>query len=366
VAALQAAAQMQAANTQYDQARETLKRAVTLAPHLPAIHLALGNVELLGGDDAVALGHFHDALALSPGYVPAKLQMAAAIEKMGGYRDAAAILAEVLEQNSEMRARIHLFMAISLMKRSQWDEALVVLPRAEFKTRRWLSPGTVSYLKGICLEELERTDEAVASFRDVIDNFPFATSGFSDQERLIFRAYEALGRMRLAAGDIEGAAASMEEGSRATGASLELALRLAGLYADFNYPAKAVATLEQAVARPLTPRSAPLQLQAYIAWARLLPRMQDDGARQRLVESLAKHTPALHALDDTVRDLDAMRALSIAGDGKQSLAWLRRAVDRGYSHVGWIQDDPELDSLRKTAGFGQTLARASGDSRPTN
>ncbi len=364
--ALQAAALVHAANRQRDLARETLKRALALAPHLPSVHLALGNVELLDGDDSLALAHYHDALALSPGYVPARLQMAAAIEAMGGYRDAAEILGEVLEEHPEARARTHLFMGLSLMKRSQWPEALIVLGRAEFMTKRWLSGGTVSYFKGVCLEEMQRTDESVAAYRDVIDNYPDATAGFSDGERLIFRAYEALGRMRLAAGDIEGAAALMEEGAKKTGASLELALRLAGLYADYNHPAKAVATFEQAVRRPMTPRTARVQLQAYVAWARLLPLAADAGARGRLVESLASHTAALHELDDTVRDLDAMRALAIAGSGEQALAWLRRAADRGYAHVGWIEDDPELESLRKVAGFDELIARVSARNSPTD
>jgi tetratricopeptide (TPR) repeat protein len=364
VPALQTAAQVHAANKQHDLARETLERAVALAPQIPSIHLALGNVELLGGDDMVALEHFRDALILFPDYVPASLQMAAAIEAMGGYRDAAAILREVLEKHPEARPRAQLFMGLSLMKRSQWPEALVVLERAEFKTRRWLSGGTISYFKGVCLEEMRRGEEAVAAYRDVIDNYPGATAGFSDGERLIFRAYEALGRMRLAAGDIEGAAAEMEQGASRTGASLELALRLAGLYADYNHPAKAVAALEQAVRRPMTPRIARAQLQAYVAWARLLPLVPDPGAPARLAESLATHTGTLHDMNDTVRDLDAMRALAIAGAGPQALAWLRRATDRGYTHVAWIRDDPELESLRRAPGFDDLVASA--ENRPIN
>lgn len=366
VPALQAAAQVQAANRQYDLARETLLRALALAPHLPAIHLALGNVELLGGEDGVALNRFRDALTLSPGYVPAKLQMAAAIEAMGGYRDAAEILKEVIEEHTESRARAHLFMGLSLMKRSQWSEALTVLSRVDLGTRRWLSGGTVSYFKGVCLEELDRTDEAIASYRDVIDNFPDATSGFSDPERLIFRSCEAIGRMRLVAGDVEGAAAVMEEGAQKTGATLDLALRLAGLYAGFNHPSKAVATLEEAVARPMTPRTARVQLQAYVAWARLLPLAQDTAAPGRLVKSLSAHAAVLHEMNDTVRDLDAMRALAIAGAGPEALGWLRRATDRGYGHVAWLRDDPELDSLRKTPGFEDIVSKASRNNRPTD
>jgi len=366
VPALLAVAQSQAANRQHELARATLGRAASIAPHLPALHLALGNVALLGGEETVALAHFQDALALSPGYVPAKLQMAAAIEAMGGYSDAADILREVLEEHPQMRARVQLFMAISLMKRRQWEEALIVLPRAEFRTRRWLSAGTVSWLKGMCLEELDRRDEALAAYRDVIENHPLATAGFSDSERLIFRAYEAVGRIRLASGDIEGAAAAMEEGALRTGASLDLALRLAGLYTQFNLPAKAAATLEKAVARPMTTRGARVQLQAYVAWARLLPQIDDAGARARLVESLASHDESLRDIDDTVRDLDAMRVLSIAGAGAQSLAWLQRAVARGYAHVGWILDDPEMAGLREAPGFDAIIAGVSRGVRPTD
>ena len=366
VPALVAAAQVQSANRQHELARETLERAVALAPHIPSIHLALGNVELLGGDDARAIEHYHDALTLLPGYVPAQLQMAVAIEALGGYRDAAEILREVLEKHEESRSRAELFMGLSLMKRSRWEEALIVLGRAQFKTKRWISGGTISYYKGICLEEMQRDDEAVAAYRDVIDNYPGATAGFSDGEPLSFRAFEALGRMRLAAGDIEGAAAVMEEGAKRTGASLELALGLARLYSDFNYPQKAVSMLEQAVHRPMTPRIARAQLEAYVAWARLLPLVKDDGANSRLVESLASHTEALHDLDDRVRDLDAMRALSIAGDGPQALTWLRRATDRGYAHVAWIQDDPELESLRKAPGFDDLVGKVSRQNSPTN
>jgi hypothetical protein len=59
-----------------------------------------------------------------------------------------------------------------------------------------------------------------------------------------------------------------------------------------------------------------------------------------------------------VHDLAAMRALSIAGHGPASLAWLRTAVEHGYDRLGWVRDDPDLEALRESPGFEAVAAAA--------
>ncbi|MFQ5702111.1 MAG: tetratricopeptide repeat protein [Acidobacteriota bacterium] len=362
VLALRAAALVRIARGQIGPAREAIERAMALQPGVPSIHLTMGNVHLLSGHPAPAIAEFKKALVLSPGWVPARLQLASALEKARRFEAAGLIFRKLLAEHPETSARANLLMGHSLMKRSRWRRALVVLGRSDFKTHRGICNGTVVYLQGLCHLRLHELDAARAAFRRVIEQYPDATSGYARLQRLVFNAYEQLGRLALEANDPEAAAAVMEEGIQRTGASLDLYLRLAGLYQDFHLPEEASSLLQQAVGRELEPGQAEQHLQAYTFWARIARDRGDEESLDRLAASLDSHARSILDLGDFVADLEAMRAMAIADHGRQALAWLRHAVDLGYDHLGWIADDPELESLRQVPAFHDLLVSARGGS----
>ena len=358
VPALQASCFVRMASGRSGEARKAIESALALRPDLPASHHALGNVLLISGQGEDAIASYRNALSLANDYKPSTFQLASAFELMGDYTTAGRILGRILSEHPEDSPLANLFMAQSLMKRDGWEVALPVLERATFTTRRGLSQGTVLYLKGICYEQLGRMDEARAAFREVIDAYPDATVGSTYPERLIYPAYEGLGRIYLQARDADAAAAVMEEGASKADASLDLFLRLARLYEDYHLPEKAIALLDKAMARDLTPKTAGTQLAASVLLARLGRQNSDAQALGRLVESLERRRGQIDALGDYVLHLEAVRALSIAGRGDLALEWLRHAVGLGYTQFEWMRKDPELDGLRAARGFEELVKSA--------
>jgi tetratricopeptide (TPR) repeat protein len=357
VPVLQTLALVRIAGGHLEAARAAIERALQLRPDLPVSHHILGNVQILQGRKEESIDSYRNALRLSPDFVPSILQMAAAFEELGNVVAAGQIWRSFLQDHPEESARAYLYTGRSLMKRNSWNVALGALDKATFKTRKGLSNGTVVYLKGLCYEQLGRTEDARAAFREVIDNWPDATIGYGSTDRLVFPAYEGLGRLHLRALQTEQAQSVMEEGIARSGASLDLYLRLANLYLDYRLPDRASALLEKALTRDLDPGNAERLLSVYRISLRLAGDARDQPRVDRLITSLDAQMPRLAAMRDYVHDLDAMRAYSMAGRPDRALEILKRGLEAGYVEVEWLLGDPELESLRATDGF-RALARA--------
>ncbi len=358
VAALGTAAVIRAAQRRLESALELIRKALEVRPDLPGLYLTLGNLRLLSKERPLAIQAYETALALSPDLVPAAVQRAVAYEEMGDRRAAAIIFEKLLNESPEEAPLIHLYMGQSLMKRSTWRAALSVLARAEFKNRRGLSGGSVLFLKAQCHEELGQKEEARLAYRAVIEEWPRATGGLLNSERLIFRAAEELSALYKESGDLDAVVEVLETASGQPDVSFDVVVRLGLLYDQYRLHPQALVMLERTTARPLNPRHAVEHLQAYILWARIARSSGDAQSLARLEASLASHSSSLEEIDDYVVDVQAIRAFSVAGMGKAALETLRRAVEGGYSHLGWIAEDPELESLRQAPGFAELVEKA--------
>jgi len=355
-----AAAACRTAEGRLEAARAAAERALALRPDLPAAHHVLGNVLLLEGRLDDAMDSYLRALVLSPEHMPSRFQLGVALERAGRFEESTRIFGQVLERHPEDTGLAHLFMAHSLVLRNSPDAALTLLDRAIMTNRRGMGAGTVRYLQGVCLEMLQRRDEAAQAYTDVIERYPDATTGPSSSERLADEACLGLARLHFAQGRVDEAAAVMEKGASRPGAGPDLLLRLAGLFEDYGMPERAGPLLESACGGPVRSRTAGALLEGCIAWARAARRDGDEEALGRLSATLRAGTADLERLGDFVHDVAAMRALSIAGRGDESLAWLRRAIGRGYQQVEWIRDDPDMQALRQTRGFDETVRSAAG------
>ncbi len=354
-----AAAACRAAEGRLGAAREAAERALALRPDLPSTHHVLGNILLMEGRFGEAMDSYLRALVLSPEHMPSRFQMGVALERAGRLDESTKIFSQVLDRHPEDAGLAHLFMAHSLILRNSPDAALTLLDRATMTNRRGLGAGTVRYFQGMCLEMLKRREEAAQAYNEVIERYPDATTGPSSSERVADEAYLGLARLHFAQGHVEEAAAVMEQGARRPGSGPDLLLRLAGLFQDYRMPERAAPLLESACAGPVRPLTAGAALEACVAWARHARGAGDQAGLARLADALKAGTPDLERLDDFVHDVAAMRALSIAGRGDESLAWLRRAIGRGYHQVEWIRNDPELQALRQARGFDATIRSAS-------
>jgi tetratricopeptide (TPR) repeat protein len=366
IPALLAAAQIRIARGDHDLARAAINHALSLRPDLPAAHFTQGNLQLLSGKPGDAVESYKNAQRLSPGFLPAMFQQAAAMEELGQLEASGAMFQKLIEEHPEESAPIHLYMGRSLMRRNSWNAALAVLDKAAFRTRRGLSGGTVLYMKALCFEKLGRTGDARAAYRDLIDNWPDATGGAASPERLVFPAHEALGRLHFQAGEIDLGVSELEAGAASPDASLDLILRLARLYKDYGLQDRATTLLRKAALRSWTGKTAGKQLAVYLLWARISRDAADEPSLAALRGSLGAAVPAVKALGDYVYDLDAARAFSIAGAGDQALACLRHAVELGYSQLGWIATDPDLEALRRAPGYAELVTSARPAPRPTD
>jgi tetratricopeptide (TPR) repeat protein len=356
--ALQAAAAARLSSGRLPAARQAAESAVALRPDLPGAHHVLGNVALLEGRIDEAVAAYLRALALSPDAMPSRFQLAAALEQTGNLQQSTRIFKQVMERHPEDAGLAQLFMAHSLVVRNSPEAALAVLDRVSFANSRGLGRGTVRFLQGLCLEKLQRRDEAMAAYREVIDQYPDATLGPASARRLVDPAYEGLARLLFASQRAVEAVALMDAGAARPEAGADLLLALADLYQDYRMPEKALPLLEKGCAGPYRPRTTEGRLAACVAWARLAASRQDAASLGRLAGVLEAGRGEIESLADVVHDLAAMRALSIAGHGDASLAWLRTAVAQGYDHLGWLRDDPDLEALRRSRGFEALAAGA--------
>jgi tetratricopeptide (TPR) repeat protein len=365
VAALQIAATIDVGLGRFESGRVSIARAIKLRPDLPISLQIRGNLQLLAGETAAALDSYRSSLTLADEYLPALMQLAAAYEQAGDLQGSGILFQKILQEHPEQSSRCHLYMGWSLMRRNSWKTALGTFEKVSFKTRRGLCDGTVIFFRGMCYAQLGRDEEARSAFREVIDKWPDATGGMGRPERLLTRAYEEMARLAMKNQDTEGAATVLEEGAARPGAGPDLHVRLAGLYMDYNMPDKALALLEKAASAELEPRSAEPIFHAYLMGVRLAKERRDQAAIDRLVASLEERAIALAELHDYVLDLDAVRTFSIAGRGSSALACLKRAVEAGYSQLGWIESDEEMESLRKETGYA-ALVRSRRRAAPSN
>ena len=364
--ALQMQAVVMTATGRHQRGLELIEKALDLGPGLVASHHIKGNLLLIAGEEHRAIASFGNALALCPDHMPSTLALATAYEQTGDFKSSARIFERVLAEHPEESSRCHLYMGYSLMKRYSWNAALGAFEKVSFKTHRGLSNGTAVYFRAICYEKLGRHEEAVAAFREVIDRWPDATIGFARPERLVSSAYEGLGRLHLAAHELEKAVSILEEGAGRPAAEPDLLVRLAILYRDYSMPGKSALLLERAASASLGPRSADRIMIAYVLWSRLAREMADQAMLDRLTRSLQSRSKALADLNEFVYELDAMRAFSIAGRGQEALASLKRATDSGYRQIEWIRNDPEMSALRDAPGFTDLARQLAANPAPTD
>jgi tetratricopeptide (TPR) repeat protein len=320
---------------------------------------AIGNVHLDRGDLDQAGLAYRRALALDPDYTPSLLQIALVLEKAGDGRTAARGYREIIQRFPEEEPRVYARMAAALMGVGRYAEALEGLEKARFKTRRGLGEGTVLHLKARCLEGLGRHEEARGLYRQVIQDHPLASFGTLDGESIPAASYEGLARLSLAGGDRDEAVKVMEEASEAERPDVAVFVKLTRLYADYGLHDEALRILRRGAGLRFPPRQAGAKASLYVAWARALRARGSAGGADlaaEAVEALRRDAGDLEAHGDLLDLLETARALALLGRPQDGVAWIRRAVEKGYGSLDWIARDEEMAPLTREPAF-QDLRR---------
>ncbi len=353
----QVAAQSFITRGEPEEALRIVDEALSVRPLRAQLH-ALRGVALteMGEPDTGALA-LRRALLLEPDLVGAALSLARAYDLIGSRYEALGLYGEIVARFPEEEARVQLITASLMITERAYESALARLEEIRIGTRRGLGEGTRLYMKATCLEKLGRPEEARALYRKVIDEYPFASYGAFSHESLAASSFEALSRIALQEGHVEGAVRLLEEALTTARPSLRLFLQLSSLYSDYGLRAEAIAVLRKAETIDFGPRQTGPMTALYVAWARAL-RESEPGSEAPLtevLEALERFRPKLVATGDFPYFLEAARACAIAGDPARGLEWLRRAVALGYRRLEWIREEPEMQSLAGLPAFEDLL-----------
>jgi tetratricopeptide (TPR) repeat protein len=309
-------------------------------------HLELGDL-----DEAVLC--LRRANILAPRFPAALLVMARVYDRMGRRDYATQLYARVKTDFPEESGRVLILMSASLIGRHKYAEAMDGLDQVHFHTKRGLGEGTTIYLKGLCLDKLGRTDEAIPLYRRVAEEFPAASYGAVTSESLASASFEALARIELDRGRQEEAVRLMEEALAKPRPTIGLFTRLASVYSDYKLHAEAVRVLRRAAEIDFGPRRAGLKATIYVVWAREAKSQAGgiEASTSDLLLALDRDAGTLRARGDVADFLEAARACTLAGDNGRALSWMKLAVDRGYRHLDWISGDAEMRPLSRDKGF---------------
>jgi serine/threonine protein kinase/Flp pilus assembly protein TadD len=228
---------------------------------------------------------------------------------------------------------------------TNWNLRGDTLARADAASRKALEldpeSGEAHTARGLTLSISRRNDEARQEFETALRLDPH-----------LFEARYFYGRSCMAAGRLEDAARLFEEASRLRPEDYQALLVGAAVLAGLGRKAESDAAYRRG-------------LQAAEAYLRLYP----DGAR-----ALCLGATAWCQLNDRDRALEwARRALavdpdepmtlynvacvySLLGETEEAIDTLSRAVERGYRHKEWIQNDADFKPLRSHPRFQALLA----------
>ncbi len=191
----------------YDVAREALDRYLALKPRDPFGFTILGNLELLTGDAAAAIGHYAHAIELEPGFVPARFGQAQAQVILGDWAAAERQLRALVSGGDVPPGdRIDAAFALSALMRAAGRFAAARAPLESLAPQiheESIREAMGLAERGLAEAELGRFDAADA----LIDRAVELERSPGPATRYLF----ARGRTRLMRGDASGARAVAEE-----------------------------------------------------------------------------------------------------------------------------------------------------------
>jgi len=333
-------------------ALEALSPLLADHPERVQTHHVAGNAWLEKGELHEALDAYSRAAILDPDFVPSRLQIAYVQDRLGRRDAATSAYKDLSERFPEEKSRIYTRMAVSLIARRAYDEALVGLEQARFKTKRGLGEGTVLFLKAACHQESGRSEKAKELYRQVIASFPDASYGTPTGGSLSAASFEALAGMALSEKSLDEAATVMEEALKSPRPSPGLHLRLGALYVEFNMTEEVLRLYERAAGTDFGADRNAQKAGILVAWARTL---RDSGASPaasaKMMAALDREAAQFRERGGISDLLDAARACVLAGEVTLSIDWLRDAVKRGYRHFDWIESDPDFATVVSNPAF---------------
>ncbi|MGA7992205.1 MAG: tetratricopeptide repeat protein, partial [Thermoanaerobaculia bacterium] len=329
-------------------AQQAAGRAMTLDPELPEAQVTLGEILTATGRSREAITVIRKALERDPDRVPAILALAAALQEAQDLGGAEETLRRLVELRPTAWSGFNRLGAL-YFRTSRYEKAVQAFRRAIALNPVPAGPDVAPAQQnlGAALLRLGRFEEARAALDEAtrIAPLPHAYSNLGVAQYLLGRFPEAAAsfqravdlapksyRWRVYLGD---ALSQIPQEAGRSRAAYEAALPLVRAELSVN-PADAVSV---------------------VLFGRCLAR---TGAPERAWSEIRRGV-ALAPEDEDVLETAAAAAM-VLGKKADALAWLEKAVARGYGLVE-IQRDPDFAPLHREPGFVK-LALATPDAPP--
>ena len=320
-----------------ERAERFCERAIELNDRLAPVYVTLGHIRTARGQYGSAIADFRNALARDSSYTDAIGGLARTYDVLGRLEDAEAAYQNAIAKKPDYWVGYR-DLGRFYFKHARYEDAIAqyrhVLALTPLNARAYSNLGAMYFY-------LERSDEAIEMFKRALEIKPDHTI-YSN----LATTYYYEGRYAEAAGAYEKALA-LQGNNYLTWGYMATAYEWSGQAEKSRRAHARAAELAEDRLR-FNPRDTEVlsHLAAYYAY------MDEPGKARETLSRLLALRPT--APSDLSRIAETYERL---GDRSNALAWIDRALEKGYSLVD-IEGYPGFDKLRADPGFEAILARA--------
>jgi len=302
------------------------EEALRISPNYSPTHNNLGNALILQhGVTDEAIGHFREALQINPYYAEAYSSLSVALIQMGNIDEAIDLLKKALQINPHIAAT-YVNLGGALMLQDKSDEAMVYFNKA-LQINPNLSEAHVNL--GIILYNEERLDEAIAHFRKALLIGP-------DNDEAQFNLNKALAFLNEINVNIE----KIQEDLTHKPEEPILYLQLGNMYSIKGELDKAIAQYQKAISfQPDFPEALYHLAKVHIK-------------RNEYIKALSLYQEVITLLPDNPSVYYNVACIyAKQNKPEESVAWLKKAVEKGFNDWKHIKTDSDLDNIRSSSYY---------------
>ena len=277
------------------EAAQQYRQALRINPRYAMAHFNLANVLQQQGSHAEAIKHYSTAIQIEPGFIAAHNNLGLALAKQGKRKEAIKHYLEILKIDPT-NAKVHSNIGVALTEQGETDQAI-----SHFQQALTIDPADAEthYNLAIALEIQQRDNEAVNHYLAALERNP-------DHARAHFNAANIFARQQ-----------KMDEAVRHYEKSL-------AIQPDF----------------PQAINNLALMYALQKNYTRALSRFKE----------VLEHWP--HKAE-THYNIACM--YSRLKRKQESIEWLQKALDKGYSNWESIKSDSDLDNIRDTDAYKELV-----------
>jgi tetratricopeptide (TPR) repeat protein len=312
-----------------DEAFEHYKTALKLKPDLPEAHANIGSILAKKGRTQEAMRHFQSALEIRPHYVPAHVNLARALVKNGRLDEGLAHYYQAIQFEPGTVAA-HNDLGSIYMNRGETEKAV-----RHYLAALQIDPNLVEVYNnlGIALMQEGQIKAAIRQFQKALRLKP----DFETAENNLKRAVAIQQELET---EIARLQALMKEDPK----NFELHFQLGNLY--FRKGDRQLAVQQYNKALQLNPK--------------FLPALHNLGlvtaANKEYYKALTVFLDILnYAPDDAETHYNIACMYSQLNRVDDSIQWLQKAINKGYTNWESIKNDADLDNIRGSSAYKELI-----------